>query len=687
MLRDRESPRRSLPGPVTALGIAARTLHLAASIAVVGAFAAVLLARRSDRPAACAWDARVVRLARLSVVIAMAAGAGVLAHQVAVIEGRASALLEVSAIARVVGETQAGIVWLARHALLAVLGAFLAFRMDTTSRSDWLAVRGEGALLGGVALGLLGLSGHAVAVEPDTSLAVAVDVLHLLAAGAWAGALVPIALLVRSTSHPTREDARPYTVLAVRRFSRLALVCVLVLLVTGVANGAAHVGTVAGLVGTPYGRLLAAKLALLVPLLALAGVTRRLWPSLSGDADVIARPAMRRLARFVALEAILALAVLAVVGAMTLIPPARHEQPTWPLAFRLSLDVVAASRQSRVLVASQVAVLGLVALAAAAFVARRRSIVILIGAALVVAGTAVGLPPLAVDAYPTTYWRPTVPYHATSVAAGKAIYERHCARCHGGDGSWGAPTWPPIPPSPRSRPGEPGTALDAPIRPRDLRSAHTAQHTAGDLYWWVTHGIPARGMPAFDTALDDHERWDVVNLVRALGAARGARALGPRVEPDRPRLVAPDFSFTVGPASPRSLRDYRGRRAVLVVLYTLPGSRARLAALAASGRLLTTLGADVVAVPSDASPDAIREIGGESRFVFPVATGGAEEIVAAYSLFAPGPHAEFLVDRQGYLRAIVGSPSNPDDVNPLLAELQQLNEEKTLGRPAGDHVH
>jgi hypothetical protein len=37
-------------------------------------------------------------------------------------------------------------------------------------------------------------------------------------------------------------------------------------------------------------------------------------------------------------------------------------------------------------------------------------------------------------------------------------------------------------------------------------------------------------------------------------------------------------------------------------------------------------------------------------------TGGAREISGAYDLFAPGPHAELLVDRQGYLRARWTSP-------------------------------
>jgi putative copper resistance protein D len=657
---------------VTAAGILLRWLHLSASIGVVGVFAALLIAGRSDRPTALAWDARVIAIARGLVALAIVTGLATLAHQVVVLEGRTAALLDVHAVVRVVTDTQAGIVWLARHVLLAVLAAFLALCADTRKRVDWLAARGEGALLGAAALGLTALAGHAAAVEPGTRAAVTSDVVHLLASGVWIGALLPVAALARAASDPAGADARPHAVLAARRFSRVALASVLVLAATGVANAAAHVGGVVPLVGTLYGRLLVLKLGLMVPLLGIAAVNRRrLLPSLSADAETIGRPAMRRLARFLSVEAVVALAVLAVVATMTIVPPARHQEPTWPFTFRFALGALDSdATRTRVLVATQVAVLGAVAVLAALVVPRRRTPVAVAGVALVAAGAAGALGPLAVDAYPTTYRRPAVPYHATSIVSGMATYREHCAACHGPTGAGDGPE-----------------ARGRPRPPADLTSAHTGQHTAGDLYWWITNGIPAGGMPAFGDRLGETERWDVINFVRTLAAAQSARSLGPSVDPNRPRLVAPDFTFTVGVAAPRTLRDYRGRRNVLVVLYTLPGSRPRLAALAASGQLLGVLGADVVAVPRDASPGAIRELGGDMRFLFPIVTEGAEDIVATFSLFTPAPHAEFLVDRQGYLRAMSVGPPAPDGVNALLAELQQLNEEAPTAPAADDHVH
>jgi putative copper resistance protein D len=380
---------------------------------------------------------------------------------------------------------------------------------------------------------------------------------------------------------------------------------------------------------------------------------------------------MRRLSRFVASEAALALFVLAVVAAMTVTPPARHQQPTWPLSFRLTLDnlVAAPDFRSQVIVGSQIAVLGVVALLASLALQRLRLPVLAGGAVVLVVGIAIALPPLVSDAYPTTFQRPGVAYQASSIAEGKALFAEHCAICHG----------------PRAA-GDGPAAVTLQPRPPDLRAHHVALHTAGDIFWWISHGRPP--MPAFADRLDADARWHLVNYLRALAAADAARLLGPTVEPERPWLVAPDFSFGVGPEFSRSLRDYRGRKIVLLVLYTLPASRARLVELTESYGLLGTLEVEIIAVPADAAPDAIRRLAGWPPIFYPVVTDGAQEIVDTYRLFSPALHAEFLIDRQGYLRAIVAAAGDPRrDPNLLLAEVQRLNEEKAVPPPPAEHVH
>src|SRR5207237_5579816 len=148
-------------------------------------------------------------------------------------------------------------------------------------------------------------SSHAAAITPGTLLAVGVDVAHLVGTGLWLGGLVALALLLRAAGRDEDPEARAYAVRAARRFSRAALLVMIVLMASGVMNAIAQVESIAGLAGTTHGRLLLAKLAVLVPILVLAAVNRtRILPALS-------RPgSLRRLAAFVALEAVLAVVLL-----------------------------------------------------------------------------------------------------------------------------------------------------------------------------------------------------------------------------------------------------------------------------------------------------------------------------------------------------------------------------------------
>jgi putative copper resistance protein D len=652
------------------VGLSARWLHLASSIFLVGGAAALLLAGPSDRPTARRWESWTLTACRALVLLALASALVAVAHQTAVLEGRAGAALEPASLARMLSQTQAGTVWLIRGGLLSLLAAFLALRLEVRDRADWRAARGEVALLGTLALGLIAAAGHSAAVEPDTAPAIAVDVVHLVAAGIWVGGLPPLALLLWLAGRASGADARPYAVLAARRFSRTALAMVLVLALSGVWNAWVHVGTMAGLLGTLHGRLLLVKLVAFGAMLGLATINRRVIPALAGDAVTVGRPAMRRLSRRVAAEAALGLIVLGAVTAMSVTPPARHEQPTWPLDFRLSFDTLVAAPDfaSQVLIGSQVAVLGAVAALASLALRRLRLPVLIGGVFVLVAGLAIAVPPLASDAYPTTYRRPEIPYQAGSIAEGQALFAAHCVVCHGPRGAGDGPA-----------------AASLQPHPPDLRAHHVALHTAGDIFWWITHGKPP--MPAFGERLGSDERWHLVNFLRALSAADAARLLGPTVEPDRPWLAAPDFTFGVGPSFSRTLKEYRGRKIVLLVVYTLPGSRARLAELAAHQNILGTLDVEIVAVPTDAEPDALRRLAAGPPMFFPIVTEGAREIVETYRLFTPAAHAEFLIDRQGYLRAIAAGPSAERDPNLLLAEVQQLNQEKAPPPPPAEHVH
>ncbi len=94
--------------------------------------------------------------------------------------------------------------------------------------------------------------------------------------------------------------------------------------------------------------------------------------------------------------------------------------------------------------------------------------------------------------------RNPVPPTAASVEAGRRLYQAHCAACHGQHGAGDGP----------------GTATLA-ARPPDLR-VHVPMHADGQLFAWVSEGIPGTAMPGFRGRLTDEERWHVVNYLRLL---------------------------------------------------------------------------------------------------------------------------------------------------------------------------
>src|SRR5262249_51178372 len=102
------------------------------------------------------------------------------------------------------------------------------------------------------------------------------------------------------------------------------------------------------------------------------------------------------------------------------------------------------------------------------------------------------------------------------------------------------------------------------------------------------------------------------------------------------------------------------------------------------------------AVPIEADPKIIGRLGSPPFILFPVVTEGAAEIVPTYELFsragsaaaAPG-HVEFLIDRQGYMRARWSPGGGPrrDSPGPLFAQGRALNDERPAIAAPDEHVH
>lgn len=98
-------------------------------------------------------------------------------------------------------------------------------------------------------------------------------------------------------------------------------------------------------------------------------------------------------------------------------------------------------------------------------------------------------------------------------------------------------------------------------------------HTPGDFFHWLTNGISGTGMPPWGEKFSEKERWDLVNLIHALSRGYQARIINPRILPNQPYLAPPGFSYTTHDGHTGSLKDFRGEKAVLLVLFSWPDSR------------------------------------------------------------------------------------------------------------------
>ncbi|MER8602459.1 copper resistance CopC/CopD family protein [Mesorhizobium sp. M1233] len=168
------------------------------------------------------------------------------------------------------------------------------------------------ALAGLVGVGAaLAASGHASAAEPQW-LTRPMVFLHATGIAVWAGALAPLGLALKRQP----DKAGPL----LRRFSRAILFVVAVLAAAGIVLTVIQVQTTSVLVHTAYGRLLLLKLVLLVFLFTLAAVNRfkLTAPAEAGETEV-----QRRLARSIAIELLIVLAIFGVDAGWRFTPPPR----------------------------------------------------------------------------------------------------------------------------------------------------------------------------------------------------------------------------------------------------------------------------------------------------------------------------------------------------------------------------
>jgi putative copper resistance protein D len=301
--------------PADAAAVVSRLLQCSAAAVVGGASLFFVYGVAADGRS---WPMRLVGLA---------AGAGLigtalwLMAQTAQIADAPSDAFDPAKVWSVAAGTGFGRVALMRLACF-VLALTLTSFPRRRGRGVWLAL----AALGIAASASFAWTGHGTMNDGlDGVVHLTADVLHLLAASAWIGALTALAVVLALAWRdvtPGRDS-----LVGLDRFSRIGVAVVAVLAASGLVNSWYLVGPqgIGRLVSTAYGLLLMAKLSLFGVMLALAAANRyRHAPRLESalrSGEVGGGPFRPALVS-VAVELVLALAVLVLVSWLgTLSPP------------------------------------------------------------------------------------------------------------------------------------------------------------------------------------------------------------------------------------------------------------------------------------------------------------------------------------------------------------------------------
>ena len=299
---------------IEAITVAARFVQLTGAVLLFGI---PLFALYGAKRVMDAFPRRLLLGATAGVV------AGSLAHllaQTASMSGAPSAAFDPAAVFTVLTGTRFGLA-LGLRLLLATVALVLLRFSGPPGRTTSLTIVGAGLLA------TFAWTGHG-AMEDGVAGSVHAlsDVIHLLAAGLWLGALAAfIALLTRDDGGRVADMHATHQALA--GFAGVGSFAVVALLASGLLNSWFLVGVegLPSLLSGPYGWLLVVKVLLFGVMLVLAATNRvRLTPALgarlAAGAPTLAE--VRNLRRSLLLEMALGVCVLAAVSVMGILTPA-----------------------------------------------------------------------------------------------------------------------------------------------------------------------------------------------------------------------------------------------------------------------------------------------------------------------------------------------------------------------------
>jgi putative copper resistance protein D len=294
--------------------VAVRSIHIGAAVLVAGAGAFEFLVWPRNGQADAVRPA-VSRWLRVSTAWALAVALLTWAVWLVLIAASMSAAspsLEV--LEKVLAQTNFGHVWILRFSL----GLLVAIELGLRGQRK-LPLRLLGAAAAALFLVSLAWAGHAVAAQPPSrALHLGADACHLLGAGLWLGALLPLCFVLGRARGATGQAWLAPAAAAARNFSTVGVVAVLTLLISGVANTVFQVGSFSALLDTAYGQRVSAKIVLFLAIILIAIYNRvRLVPRIEATGPAV-------LYRNAIVEVALGGAIIVLVGMLGNMAPSSH---------------------------------------------------------------------------------------------------------------------------------------------------------------------------------------------------------------------------------------------------------------------------------------------------------------------------------------------------------------------------
>jgi len=299
--------------------IGVRAVHIAATAITVGAIFFRYLITAPILPAAMLYrrifERRLTEIVGCNLAIAVVSGVAWLLLVAANIGGEPikDAFAD-GTLSSVLTDTRFGQVSIIRLGIAILLAASLW----SPATGGWRVCLS--VLLAASLIGAMAWPGHAGATPGWAGrVYLTADVVHLIAASAWLGGLLPFAALLGLARSSANESWAAFSVAATYRFSVLGILSVGALLTTGLMATWNLVGSVQSLIGTDYGLLLLVKIALFAGMIALASINR-----LQHTPKLPAVDALLNLRRNSLFEIGLGLCIVFIVGALGMMPPVSH---------------------------------------------------------------------------------------------------------------------------------------------------------------------------------------------------------------------------------------------------------------------------------------------------------------------------------------------------------------------------